>query len=95
MDRSPLATTLDPLVALLYPDRHHEVRTALLDLAEEWGDRLAGRHACGPDQATAYLTTHGDAIRCPGEPPLRTLGAMLRDHVWDAVTDVHLLPMLP
>jgi len=95
MDRSSLEVTLKPLLELLYPTRQHEARAALLDLAETWNDRLAGRHVPQPDQSTAYLITYGDAIRRPGEAPLHTLGRVLRDQVEDAVTDVHLLPMFP
>lgn len=95
MDRPSLETTLEPLVELLYPTQHHTVRAALLDLAETWAERLAGRPVRRPDQSTAYLITYGDAIRRPGEAPLRTLGAVMREQVRDAVTDVHLLPMFP
>lgn len=95
MDRPSLDTTLEPLVELLYPTRHQAVRVALLDLAESWAQRLAGRPVRRPDQSTAYLITYGDAIRRPGEAPLRTLGTVMREQVRSAVTDVHLLPMFP
>ena len=95
MDRTSLGATLAPLVGFIYPGRADEVRTALLGLADEWEGRLVGRQVLRPDQSTAYLITYGDAIRRPGEAPLRTLGRVLRDQVGDAVTNVHLLPMFP
>ncbi len=95
MDRSELEATLAPLVELVHPARHVEVRTALVDLAEEWQGRLSGRPVRRPDQSTTYLITYGDAIRREGETPLATLGQVLRDAVGNVVTDVHLLPMFP
>ncbi|WP_298461037.1 sugar phosphorylase [uncultured Cellulomonas sp.] len=94
MNRHALAERLAPLVAGLYAERAEEVLTGLLDLADRWAPRLTGS-ARRPDESTSYLITYGDAFRRPGEAPLHTLADVLRTHVRDAVTDVHLLPLYP
>jgi sucrose phosphorylase len=79
------------LVARLYPHRAAEVTDRLVDL-------VAGRRGPGHpplSERTAYLITYGDAVRRPGERPLHTLATVLRDHVGDLVSGVHLLPMFP
>ncbi|MFS0894656.1 sugar phosphorylase [Microbacterium sp. 179-I 3D3 NHS] len=94
-----LRRRLAPLVARLYPDAADEVLAALVDLAESWRPRLApvlhGSGAAGPDESTAYLITYGDSFRRPGETPLHTLAGVLRDHIGDVISDVHLLPIYP
>lgn len=90
-----LAATVAPLVAALYPDRREELCARLLDLAASYADRLRDRRIPRPSHATACLIAYGDAVRRPGEAPLRTLGTLLREQVGDAVSDVHLLPMFP
>ena len=80
-----------PLLELLYPGRGVEVADRLLAL-------LAGRTGpgrAGLSEQTTYLITYGDAIRRPGETPLHTLSEVLREHVGDVVSDVHLLPIYP
>ncbi|WNB86583.1 alpha-amylase family glycosyl hydrolase [Cellulomonas sp. ATA003] len=95
MNRDALGERLGPLVAGLYPDRADEVLTGLLDLADRWAPHLGGRGDRRPDESTSYLITYGDAFRRPGQAPLHTLAELLRTHVRDAVTDVHLLPIYP
>ena len=94
-----LQDRLAPLVAQLYPDAAAEVLAALLDLAETWRARLAAPRQdadhVGPDERTAYLITYGDSFRRPGETPLHTLAGVLRDHIGDVISDVHLLPIYP
>lgn len=94
-DPKALRERLKPFVADLYPGRVNAVLDALLELAERWAP-LLGRFRTGRlDQGTAYLITYGDAFRRDGETPLHTLAEVLRTHVRDAVTDVHLLPIYP
>ncbi|WP_129337978.1 alpha-amylase family glycosyl hydrolase [Cellulomonas endophytica] len=95
LDRDALQDRLSPLVAALYPARADEVLGALLALADRWAPRLGPTGRARPDEGTAYLITYGDSVRRPGEAPLRTLREVLRTHVRDAVTDVHLLPLYP
>ncbi|MCR2799514.1 alpha-amylase family glycosyl hydrolase [Microbacterium sp. zg-Y818] len=95
IDRQTLRARLTPLVTRLYPDQASEVLSGLLALAERWAPVLPSAPRARPDQGTAYLITYGDAFRRPGEPPLRTLATVLREHVGDAITDVHLLPIYP
>lgn len=90
-----LDAALRPLLASVYGARADDVRTDLLALAASWADRLGGRAVALPDQSTAYLITYADAVRRPGEIPLRTLRRVLDEHVGDAITDVHLLPVYP
>lgn len=94
-----LQDRLAPLVQRLYPDAAAEVLAALLDLAETWRARLAAPRPdadhVGPDESTAYLITYGDSFRRPGETPLHTLAGVLRDHIGDVISDVHLLPIYP
>lgn len=88
---SDLRARLQPLAEQLYPGRGEEVTGRLLAL-------VAGRSGPGrarPDEGTSYLITYGDAVRRPGETPLHTLAEVLREHVRDVVSDVHLLPMFP
>lgn len=94
-DLNRLRERLTPLVADLYADREDEVLDALVELAARWAPALGAADKGLPDQATAYLITYGDAFRRDGETPLHTLADVLRTHVRDAVTDVHLLPIYP
>ncbi|MFG6402115.1 alpha-amylase family glycosyl hydrolase [Microbacterium sp. P04] len=86
---------LEPLVRELYPANPGEVLDGLLALARSWAPTLADAARSRPDEGTAYLITYGDAFRRAGETPLHTLADVLRTHVRDAVTDVHLLPINP
>jgi len=86
---------LRPLVTRLDPQRTDEIVDGLLALAERWAPVLGPTEKGRPDEGTAYLITYGDAFRRGGEAPLHTLASVLRDHVRDAVTDVHLLPIYP
>jgi sucrose phosphorylase len=90
-----LAARIAPLLDLMYPGRSAEVGARLVALAEEYAARLGGRTVPRPTQATAFLITYGDAVRRPGEAPLRTLHHVLREHVGDLVSGVHLLPLYP
>jgi sucrose phosphorylase len=90
-----LRDRLEPLVRQLYPGAADEVLDALLRLAQHWAPQLGPVGKGRPDEATAYLITYGDAFRRDGEAPLHTLAEVLRTHVRDAVTDVHLLPIYP
>ncbi|MET0842750.1 MAG: alpha-amylase family glycosyl hydrolase [Mycetocola sp.] len=90
-----LRSRLSPLVAELYAERAEEVLEALLELAQRWAPELGPADRERPDEGSAYLITYGDAFRREGETPLHTLASVLRHHVRDAVTDVHLLPIYP
>lgn len=90
-----LRCRLEPLVAELYANRTHEVLGALMDLAQRWAPELRDAGRVRLDETTAYLITYGDAFQRKGETPLHTLASVLRDHIRDAVTDVHLLPIYP
>lgn len=90
-----LEQRLAPLVTELYPDSAEGVLAALLDLAEAWRTRLAPAAQTRPDARTAYLITYGDSFRREGEAPLRTLTTVMRKHIGDALSDVHLLPIYP
>ena len=90
-----LADRVAAYVDLLYPDQAAEVCRRLLDLAETYAGRLAGREVPPITHRTAYLITYGDAIRRRDEAPLHTLTAFLHEHVGEALSDVHLLPMFP
>jgi glycosidase len=83
------------LVAELYPQRQDEVLRGLHRLAEKWEPVLGGVPRHRADEGTAYLITYGDAFRRSGEVPLHTLADVVREHVGDAVSDVHLLPIYP
>ena len=90
------ADRVRPLLEQLYPGRGDEVTEQVLALLARHAPALSARTPRPPlDERTAYLVTYGDTVRRPGEPPLRTLAALLRDHVGDAVSDVHLLPVFP
>ncbi|WP_091228224.1 alpha-amylase family glycosyl hydrolase [Microbacterium sp. 3J1] len=90
-----LAHRLEPLVRQLYPDAVDEVVDALLGLAEAWRERLGPTRQPRPDERTAYLITYGDSFRRAGETPLHTLAGVLSEHIGDAISDVHLLPIYP
>lgn len=95
VDLDCLRERLQPFVHDLYPARADEVLDALVALARRWAPRLGPADKGRPDEGTAYLITYGDAFRREGETPLHTLADVLRTHVRDAVTDVHLLPIYP
>jgi sucrose phosphorylase len=86
---------LEPLVTELYPAAAAAVLDGLLDLARAWQSQLAPAGQDRLDESTTYLITYGDAFRRSGEAPLHTLADVLRTHVREAVTDVHLLPIYP
>ncbi|TDN90801.1 alpha-amylase family glycosyl hydrolase [Microbacterium sp. BK668] len=94
-DLQGLRARLHPLVAGLYGDGAGEVLDGLMELAARWAPALQRADKDRPDEATAYLITYGDAFRRKDEAPLHTLAGVLRTHVRDAVTDVHLLPIYP
>lgn len=95
VDTGALRARLAPLVAELGGERPDELLDGLLALAERWAPALRSHRRPRPDEGTAYLITYGGAFRREGEAPLRTLASVLREHVRDAVTDVHLLPIYP
>ncbi|MBZ6371554.1 MAG: sugar phosphorylase [Microbacterium hominis] len=95
VDIDDLRSRIAPLVANIDPERTDEITEGLLTVAERWAPALGLVGTGRPDQGTAYLITYGDAFRREGETPLHTLASVLRDHVRDAVTDVHLLPIYP
>jgi sucrose phosphorylase len=95
VDLEALRTRIRPLVTELYPDRADEVVADLLTLATRWAPVLGPVAKGRPDEGTAYLITYGDAFRRAGETPLHTLADVVRRHVRDAVTDIHLLPIYP
>ena len=95
VDSEALRAKLTSLVTQLYGPRADEVLGGLLDLAERWAPELDRTERERPDEGTAYLIAYGDAFRRAGEAPLHTLASVLREHVRDAVTDVHLLPIYP
>ena len=91
-----LEARVRPLLELLYPGRGEQVSAQVLALAARHAPALAARSAHPPlSERTAYLITYGDTVRRPGEAPLQTLAGLLREHVGDAVSDVHLLPIFP
>ncbi|MFD4420340.1 alpha-amylase family glycosyl hydrolase [Agromyces sp. NPDC058484] len=94
-DVASLRARLAPLVESLYAQRGPDVLDEIIALAERWAPKLRPTDRDRPDESTAYLITYGDAFRRPGESPLHTLARVLREHVRDAVTDVHLLPIYP
>ena len=95
IDAEALRSRLAPLVEQLYGDGAGEVLDRLIELAAKWAPELHSLEHERPDEGTAYLITYGDAFRRAGEAPLHTLASVLREHVRDAVTDVHLLPIYP
>jgi glycosidase len=90
-----LVDRMGTYVEQLYPDQATEVCHRLLDLAETYVGRLGDRQLPAVTHRTAYLITYADSIRRRGEAPLHTLTAFLHEHVGDALSDVHLLPMFP
>ena len=95
VDTEALRHRLLPLVERLDRQRTDAIVEGLLALAAEWAPRLGPVEKGRPDESTAYLITYGDAFRREGEAPLHTLASVLREHVRDAVTDVHVLPFYP
>lgn len=95
VDMGSLRARLAALVQPVYGQNADEVLDGLVDLARRWAPRLDRAERARPDEGTAYLIAYGDAFRRPGEAPLHTLAGVLRDHVRDAVSDVHLLPIYP
>ncbi|MHC2998555.1 alpha-amylase family glycosyl hydrolase [Microbacterium sp. HJ5] len=95
VDLEQLRRDLAPLVERLGFERGDGVLAGLVELARSWAPSLGPVEKGRPDEGTAYLITYGDAFRREDEAPLHTLASVLRDHVRDAVTDVHLLPIYP
>lgn len=90
-----LRNRLAPIVAELDATRSDELLNGLIEVAQRWAPMLGPVGKGRPDEGTAYLITYGDAFRRQGEAPLHTLASVLRTHIRDAVTDVHLLPIYP
>ncbi len=58
--------------------------------------READKPAIGAlNERDAVLITYGNTLSAAGEAPLDTLGRFLAEHVGDAVSIVHLLPIFP
>ncbi|WP_110587973.1 alpha-amylase family glycosyl hydrolase [Microbacterium suaedae] len=95
-DRSrALRDLLGTLLAPLYGDGAPEVRDQLLALADRWEPQLSQERSFPLSHETAYLIAYGDSFTRDGEVPLHTLAGVLREHVGDILTDVHLLPIYP
>ena len=90
-----LRERIAPLVAMLYPAQADAVLDDLIRLAARWAEPLAAAGPAQWDEGTAYLITYGGSFHRDGEVPLQTLAGVLRAHVGDVVTDVHLLPIYP
>lgn len=90
-----LAGAVGPLLQSLYPGRHEAVTGDLVQLAETWAGRLRDRRVEPLSEASAFLITYGDGVRRRGEASLRTLSAIVGEHVGEAFSHVHLLPMFP
>lgn len=75
-------------------ERTARLVAGLIELAERYRPLLAGPRPA-MDQATAYLIAYGDSFRRPGQRPLVTLADVVRHHLADTVSDVHLLPIFP
>jgi sucrose phosphorylase len=74
------------------------VAADVLALLERHGAALAARRRAGRpalSERTAFLITYGDALRRTAQPPLQTLAEVLRDHLRDVLSHVHVLPMFP
>jgi sucrose phosphorylase len=82
----------------IYGPRGDGVAAALRELAERF-EPPPGRAPSAPaarmGAEDAVLITYADMVRTPGEPPLRTLGRLLRGPLADTVSTVHLLPFFP
>lgn len=47
------------------------------------------------DEQDTILITYGDTIQAPGQQPLQTLNAFATEHLTDAFSSMHLLPIYP
>lgn len=47
------------------------------------------------NEENVILITYGDMVKETGEQPLKTLGRMLKDHLVDQISSVHILPFFP
>lgn len=95
VDPLALRARIAAIVGPLYGGEAPRLVDELVALAVRWAPRIESTGRTLPDQATAYLITYADAFRREGEVPLHTLASVLRGHVGDAITDVHLLPLYP
>ncbi len=89
--RSAVSST----VKYLYPQEHERVASRIVQLTEQYAARLQGRTVLPLSERTCYLITYADGVRRHGEAPLHTLRDTLAEHVGDAISDIHLLPMFP
>jgi sucrose phosphorylase len=95
---SGLEAAITPLLDTVYPGRGRAVAADVLALLERHGAALAARRRAGRpalSERTAFLITYGDALRRTAQPPLQTLAEVLRDHLRDVLSHVHVLPMFP
>jgi sucrose phosphorylase len=90
-----LATRIEKQLRLAYGQERSEALLAEIGaLVDRWRPRMTERRPW-LDQADAMLITYADSLRSPGEAPLATLHAFLRDRCRDLVSAVHLLPFFP
>ena len=68
-------------------DAFHRAHPALAQPSVPPDQRLSERDV--------VLITYGDQIQAPGEPPLQTLAATLRELTGDAINTIHILPFYP
>jgi glycosidase len=79
----------------IYEDKYQDSMLAEMDALitrwekEQWGSNVP------LSQQHVWLITYGDSIYEAGKPALETLHTFLTNHIGQAITDVHLLPMFP
>ncbi|PZE21150.1 alpha-amylase family glycosyl hydrolase [Paenibacillus xerothermodurans] len=95
MNKQQLLDGLREKMALVYGAvKAEQAYTALVQLVERW-ESADWQPAGKLTEKNVYLITYADAVTSPGEAPLATLHRFLTQHVGQAITDVHLLPMFP
>jgi sucrose phosphorylase len=101
----PIVTGLEPEVRMrmlarlrqLYGYEHADSILEQIQLlaVEHVKRRPKSRRSSLWDQRDAILITYGDSIQSPGEPPLQTLDALLRNRLQGLFSTVHVLPFFP
>ena len=89
---------LEKLLAFIYgEDQAVLLRERVLAIINQHLTQQRQRPAAKPhwDETDVMLITYGDTLRREGEAPLQTLEAFASDHLRQAVSIIHLLPVYP
>jgi len=90
------ATRIRQRLARIYPKRDSECLPRILELAEQYSDRIDVPSDPSWDEADSVLITYGDQVKKPDSPALPALTEFVASTgISELINTVHLLPFCP